>query len=149
MSYLQHLKEVSINSVKIKLLNNTEVKQFISTINHASPSYKKEKYDVYGAILGKNIVGGIVINKDPNLTVYKKYKLKCDAVLAFIYLTDKYRKMGLGQKLLNIPMKKYNYLGLTTNKGFTTRGAYELAKKNKFRIIENKGQTTIWYWSKQ
>lgn len=148
MKYLHQLKEASINSIKIKLLNDNETKKFISTFKDAS-SYKESKYDIYGASDGIVFVGGIVLNKKPDLKIYNKYKLKVDIDIAFIYLIHKYRRMGLGQKLLNIPMKKYNHISLTTNKGYTNIGAYELAKKNDFRIVEERGRTSSWYWSKK
>ncbi len=146
-NYLNHLIEASLNSIKIKLLNPTETKKFISAIKDATSKYNQSNYNIYGAMNKGIIIGGVVINTRPDLKVYKKYKLKCEAAVSFMYIQHKYRKMGLGQKLLNIPMKKYKSLCGTTNKGYTSEGAYELFKHD-FRIIEDKGRTSYWYWSR-
>jgi ribosomal protein S18 acetylase RimI-like enzyme len=144
--YLSLLKEASKASVKIKLLTPQEEKKFISKFKDASSSYSN--HDIYGVIDNGIFVGGIVIAENPNQKIYQKYKLKCEAEIVFIYLLNKYRKIGLGQRLLNIPMKKYKTLGLITNKGFTTEGAYQLYRKNNFREIEKRSRTSNWYWRK-
>jgi ribosomal protein S18 acetylase RimI-like enzyme len=151
-SYLQFIQEATKSSFEIKLLDVEEIKKFIKIFNDASPKFRESNYDVYAVIDENNynvFVGGIVINKKPGLKVYTKYNLKCIVAVSFIYLKKKYRSLGIGQKLLDIPLKKYKSICLTTNKGFTTKEAYKLYKKNGFRIIEQRGKTTSWYWSKE
>lgn len=146
-NYLEYLYERE--SVSIRLLTLEEVKKFTSKFKDASPHFHKDKYDIYGVIDKEIFIGGIVINKKPDISIYKKHNLKCEVTISFLYLLPRYRKMGIVQKLMNIPMKKYNTIGLTTNKGYTNDAAYKLYKKNNFRIIEERNRTSFWYWSKK
>ena len=88
------------------------------------------------------------MNKKPNLDFYKTYNLKCEVEVTFLYLLPSSRGIGIAQKLLDIPMKKYTSICLTTYEGYTTEPAYKLYRKNNFKVIGKQGKTSYWYWSK-
>ena len=130
----------------IRLLTDMEErKQFVKEFD-ASPKWATNKqYDIYA---DSSFAGGIVVNKKPGIVKYKKYKLEPEVSIAFIKVKNEYRGQGLGRQLLQVPMTKYNSIGLTTHPKVSSSEAIALYKSLGFEpAFEMKG-TTFWSWNR-
>ncbi len=139
--YLQYIQEI-----RIQILHTSAERSEFGKL------YKDTKltkdHTAYAIKDGKEYIGGMTINKRPKKDIYKRYNLDIEAAISFIYVDPKYRGKKLGQLLLDIPMKEYKRLGLTTNDGYTSKEAKHIYEKNGFKVIHGyNSKIKYWYWS--
>jgi ribosomal protein S18 acetylase RimI-like enzyme len=129
----------------IKLLKIDESNDFIKKF----PDTKYTQFtDIYAAIYNDKYIGGVVVNKNPDIKYYRKKGLYPKVAISYLFIKNKYRDYGLGQKLLNIVNKKYDKICLTTNRNWTNEAAIHLYEKNGFKIIKDNKVTSLWYWER-
>ena len=145
---LNQIMELENLSPKIIKLNDLQKKEWLKQMQATRSPWHKPQYDIHAIISDKKYLGGIVLNHKPHTQIYEKHNLKIDIAITFFFVLKKIRQQGWGKKLINIPLKKYKRIGLTTNTGETTSPAYALYKKSGFKKIDSKGKAEYWYWDK-
>ncbi|MFH1979072.1 MAG: GNAT family N-acetyltransferase [Patescibacteria group bacterium] len=136
------MSKEKLSNIKIKELDEKESKEFVKIFSDAKYG---TGYKIFAAMLDGGYIGGIIINNDPVQEVYKKHNLKPEVAISFLFVLDKYREAGLGNKLLQRILKNYKKICLSTSQGWSKPQAYHLYEKNGFEKVEEKGRTTFWY----
>ena len=80
----------------------------------------------------KKTVGGIIVQENPVRFIPKDINI--DAKILMFYIDNDYRGKGFGRKLLNIPLKMYKNVCLTTDSQ-TSDEAKSLYTKSGFKSL--------------
>lgn len=152
-NYLSFLNEKTGEGWKgipkiIKLNSNLQKKEWIKQMQAIRSPWHKPQYDIHAIILDKEYLGGIILDHKADTKIYQKHNLKIDISIEFFFVSKKIRQQGWGNKLINIPLKKYKKVGLTTDKD-TTSSAFRLYKKLRFKKIDAQDKLIYWYRDKK
>lgn len=103
------------------------------------------KHDIYTLLHKNKHIGGIAINTNPNNTMYNTHDSKPNVAVSWFYVDNKYRNLGLGNKLFEHIMRRYpQNIGLTTGSK-SNQSSKNIYKKYGFKVINDRRNTQYWY----
>ncbi len=133
------------SKISIKKLDDFGKKEFVKLFPYA-PKSNWENMEFYGAFDGDKLIGGTVININPDNFHYRSLGLHPEVFGEYLVVLKEYRNKRIGKELFK-KILKYKKIGFKTG-GMTTDIAKSMYEKMGFKVVKEKesGGVFVQYW---